>query len=161
MVDEEDQLFTCDALGVGGPVPPLEFLRDDGLVTVADEFEFLIFVVKDFQEEHPAELLQPLGVAGDSTVFCRMMLRTFLMMDEMLGISSGYFIKFVGQGVDGGVIGRFASEGANDLHGPEPSLLRGSRRMISGFSKSSNPSSEYLSSKAETTLRARSPYFVK
>ncbi len=30
---------------------PLEFLRDDGGVAVADEFEFLVFFVEDFEEE--------------------------------------------------------------------------------------------------------------
>jgi hypothetical protein len=68
VVDEEDEFIAGDALGVGGPVPPLEFFRDDGLVAVADEFEFLVFVVEDLQEEHPAELLQPLGIAGDAAV---------------------------------------------------------------------------------------------
>ena len=63
------KLVAGDAFGVGGPVAPLEFRRDDGLVAFADEFEFLIFVVNDFEEEHPAELLQALGVAGDALVF--------------------------------------------------------------------------------------------
>jgi hypothetical protein len=68
VVDEEDEFIAGDALGIGGPVPPLELLRDNGLVAVAEEFEFLVFIVQDFQEEHPAELLQPLGIARDSTV---------------------------------------------------------------------------------------------
>jgi hypothetical protein len=37
MVDEEDEFLAGDALGVSSPVPPLEFLGDDGLVAVADE----------------------------------------------------------------------------------------------------------------------------
>jgi hypothetical protein len=56
------------ALGVSSPVSPLEFLGDDGLVAVADEFEFLVFVVEDFQEEEPAELFQSLGIAGDAAI---------------------------------------------------------------------------------------------
>ena len=68
MVDEEDQLLAGDAFRVRGPISPLEFLRDDGFVAVADEFEFLVFFVEDFQEEQPAELLQPLGITGDATV---------------------------------------------------------------------------------------------
>ena len=68
MVDEEDEFLAGDTFGVSSPVPPLELLRDDGLVAVADEFEFLVFVVENFQEEEPAELLQPLGIAGDAAI---------------------------------------------------------------------------------------------
>jgi hypothetical protein len=68
MVDEEDEFLAGDTLGVSGPVPPLEFLGDDGLVAVADEFEFLVFVVENFQEEEPSELLQSLGIAGDTAI---------------------------------------------------------------------------------------------
>jgi len=69
VVDEEEEFIPCDALGIGGPIPPLEFFWDDGLVAFADEFEFLVFVIDDLQEHHPAELLQPLGVAGNTLVF--------------------------------------------------------------------------------------------
>ena len=68
MVDEEDEFLAGDALGVGRPVPPVEFLGDDGLVTVTDEFELLVLVIEDFEKEQPAELLQPLSVARDATV---------------------------------------------------------------------------------------------
>jgi len=68
VINEEDEFVAGDTFGVGGPVPPLELLGDGGLVAVADEFEFLVFVVEDFQEEHPAELFETLGIAGDATV---------------------------------------------------------------------------------------------
>ena len=41
------------------------------------------------------------------------------MMEEILGIQVlrlGSFVEFVGQGVDGGVIGGLAAEGADDFH---------------------------------------------
>ena len=69
VVDEKEEFFAGDALGIRRPAAPLEFFRDDGLVALADEFEFLVLVVDDLQEQHPAELLQALGVAGDSLVF--------------------------------------------------------------------------------------------
>ena len=62
------EFLAGDAFGVGGPVPPLKFFGDDGFVAVADEFEFLVFFVENFEEEHPAELLEPLGIAGDAAV---------------------------------------------------------------------------------------------
>ena len=118
MVDEKDQLLAGDALRVGGPVPPLEFLRDDGLVAVADEFEFLVFVVEDFQEEQPAELLQPLGIARDAAVLPHDVADVFDdggdVGHSVLG--SGCFVEFVGQRMDGSVIGGLAAEGADDFH---------------------------------------------
>ncbi len=68
VVDEVQQLVAGDALGIRRPVPPLEFLRDDGAVAGAQQLEFLVLVVEDLEEKHPAELLQPLGVAGDALV---------------------------------------------------------------------------------------------
>ena len=68
VIDEEDEVLAGDALGIGGPVAPLELLRDDGGVTVADEFELLVFFVEDLEEEHPAELLKTLGITGDTAV---------------------------------------------------------------------------------------------
>jgi hypothetical protein len=68
MIDEEDELLACDALGGGRPVPPTEFFRNDELIPVAEEFEFLILFVEDFGEEEPTELLQALGIARDAAV---------------------------------------------------------------------------------------------
>ena len=48
VVDEADELVAGDALGIGGPSGPAEFLRDDGPVALAEEFEFLVFLVEDF-----------------------------------------------------------------------------------------------------------------
>jgi hypothetical protein len=48
------------------PILILKLRGDLGLAALADGFQALIFVVHDFQEKHPAELLQALGIAGDS-----------------------------------------------------------------------------------------------
>jgi hypothetical protein len=37
--------------------------RERGAVVVAQELQFLFAVVEDLEEEHPAELFEPLGVA--------------------------------------------------------------------------------------------------
>ena len=68
VINEEDEVLASDAFGIGGPVAPLELLGDDGGVSVADEFEFLVFLVEDLEEEHPAELLKTLCVTGDAAV---------------------------------------------------------------------------------------------
>lgn len=68
VVDEVDEVVARDALRVGGPVAPLQALGDDGLIALPDQFEFLVFFVEDLEEEHPAKLLQPLGVARDAAI---------------------------------------------------------------------------------------------
>ena len=68
MVDEVDQFVAGDTLGIGRPIPPLELLGDDRLVAVANELQFLVFLIENFQEKHPAELLKPLGIAGDAAI---------------------------------------------------------------------------------------------
>jgi hypothetical protein len=58
-----EQLLAGDALGVGGPAPPLEPLGDGRAIVVLQEFEFLVLVVDDLEEEHPAKLADALGIA--------------------------------------------------------------------------------------------------
>ena len=65
---KRSNFLSSDPLGIRGPVAPLEFLGDDGPVAVANDFEFLIFFVQDFQKHHPAELFETLGVAGDAAI---------------------------------------------------------------------------------------------
>jgi hypothetical protein len=38
------------------------------LVTFADEFEFLILLIEDFEEESPSELFESLGSPGDASI---------------------------------------------------------------------------------------------
>ena len=69
VVDEADEFVAGDTLGVGGPGAPLEFFGDDGAVVAAEQFEFLVLFVEDFEEEQPAELFEALGIAGEAGVF--------------------------------------------------------------------------------------------
>ena len=115
MINKEDEILPGDALGIDGPVSPLEFLGDDGGVTVADEFEFLVLLVKDFQEKHPAKLLKSLGVAGDAAILSHDVADVF---DDGRDIGHGVLcglVKLLGQFMDSLVVGGLASKGANDL----------------------------------------------
>ena len=77
VVDEGQQLIAGDALGVGGPGAPLELLRDGRAVAVLHQFQFLVLVVDDLEEEHPAELGDALGVAIDADVLAHDVLNGF------------------------------------------------------------------------------------
>ena len=72
-----EQLLAGDALGVRRPGAPLIFLRDRRAVVVLRQFEFLILVVDDLEEEHPAELADALGIAIDAGVLAHDVLNGF------------------------------------------------------------------------------------
>ena len=55
--------FAGDAFGIGRPGAPLELLWDGRTVILLHRFQFQVLVVDDLQEEHPAQLRQPLRVA--------------------------------------------------------------------------------------------------
>ena len=44
-------------------------LGDHGDVIITNDFELLVSLVEDLEEEHPVKLLQALGIAGDAGVF--------------------------------------------------------------------------------------------
>ena len=77
VVDEGQQLLAGDAFGVGRPSAPLVFLRDRRAVIVPRQFEFLILIVDDLEEEHPAQLADALGVAIDAHVLAHDVLNGF------------------------------------------------------------------------------------
>ena len=77
VVDEGEQRVAGDAFGVGGPGAPLEALRDRRAVVVLHQLQFLILVVDDLEEEHPAELGDALGVAVDADVLAHDVLNGF------------------------------------------------------------------------------------
>ena len=54
VVDELEQIVAGDAFRVGRPGAPLEFLRDGRAVVVVEQLQFLVLVVDDLEEEHPA-----------------------------------------------------------------------------------------------------------
>ena len=62
------RILAGDALGVGRPGAPLEALGDWGRVTRVHQFQFLVLIVDDLEEEHPAQLADALGVAVDAGV---------------------------------------------------------------------------------------------
>ena len=77
VIDEGQQRVAGHALGVGGPVPPLELFRDGRAVALLHQFQFLVLVVDDLEEEHPAELGDALGVAIDADVLAHDVLNGF------------------------------------------------------------------------------------
>ena len=72
-----EQLIAGDALRVGRPGAPLEALRDRRAVAVLDQLQFLVLVVDDLEEEHPAQLADALGVAIDAGVLAHDVLDGF------------------------------------------------------------------------------------
>ena len=91
VVDEVEQRVAGDAFVVGGPGRPAQMLRERRLVVVAEQFEFLLAVVEDLEEEHPAELFEALRVAVGAGVLAHDVLDGF---DEIgdVGHGSGCFL---------------------------------------------------------------------
>ena len=85
-VDEVLEFVASHAFGVGGPVSPLEFCGDDGLVVVLKKFKLLVFVVDDLEGDHPAELFDALGVAGDALVLAHDVLKRLDDVADVLHI---------------------------------------------------------------------------
>jgi len=91
-VDEGEQLFAGNAFGVGGPGAPAEILGDGRAVTILHHFQLLILVVDDFQEEHPAELGDALGVAIDANILAHDVLNGFDSVADRHGVGAMLFI---------------------------------------------------------------------
>ena len=66
-----------DALGVGRPGAPLEPLGDWGGVVGLHQLQFLVLIVDDLEEEHPAQLADALGVAVHTGVLAHDVLDGF------------------------------------------------------------------------------------
>jgi len=77
VVDEVEQGIARDTLFVRGPGGPTQRLGQGGPVVVAQQFEFLLPVIEDLQEEHPAELLKTLRVAVSAGVLAHDVLDGF------------------------------------------------------------------------------------
>ena len=67
-VDEREKLFAGDALGIGSPAAPAKFRRDGRMIAILHQVELLVLVVDDFEEKHPAQLRDSLGIAIDAGV---------------------------------------------------------------------------------------------
>ena len=119
VVDEGEEGVAGDPFLVGGPGGPAEGLRDGGLVAVAEEFELLLPVVEDLEEEHPAELLKALGVAVGAGVLAHDVLDGF---DDVGDVGHGEgglggLVKGGFEFLQGGEVAGLPSEVADDLDG--------------------------------------------
>ena len=86
VVDEVEQRVAGDAFGVGGPVRQRRCCGSGERVVVAEELQFLLAVVEDLEEEHPAELVEALGVAVGAGVLAHDVLDGF---DEVGDVGHG------------------------------------------------------------------------
>ena len=77
VVDEGEQFFAGNSLGIGRPSPPLKFSWDRRRVIILHQFQFLVLIVDDFEKEHPAELADALGIPIDTGVFAHDVLYGF------------------------------------------------------------------------------------
>ena len=115
IVDEIEQRLPGDALRVRRPVAPLEFLRDRRAIAVLGQFEFLILIVDDLEEEHPAQLADALRIAIDAHVLAHDVLNGFDGGADDHG-SSGLLIERVLHLVDGLFEALLAAERLDELH---------------------------------------------
>ena len=67
-VDEGEEFLASYAFRVGGPLSPLQVGGDGRAVVFAELLKFLILIVDDLEEEHPAELTDSLGVPIDAHI---------------------------------------------------------------------------------------------
>ena len=89
MLTNVEQFFAGDAFGIGGPGTPPEFLRDGRAVAVLHQLQLLVLVVDDFQEKHPAELRDALGIAIDAGILAHDVLYRFD------GVANGHGLSFL------------------------------------------------------------------
>ena len=76
-VDKVEERLAGDAFRVGGPVAPLQVGGDGRAVVVAECFQFLVLIVDDLEEEHPAKLTDALGVPVDAHILAHDVLNGF------------------------------------------------------------------------------------
>ena len=67
-VDEGEEFLAGDAFRVGGPGAPSQEGGDRRAIAVPELFEFLVLIVDDLEEEHPAQLTDALGVSIDAHI---------------------------------------------------------------------------------------------
>jgi len=77
VVDEGEQPFAGDAFWIGGPRAPAQIGRDGRAIAGLQHFKLLVLVIDDFEEEHPAELGDALGVAINAGVLAHDVLNGF------------------------------------------------------------------------------------
>ena len=119
VVDEAEQLVPGNPFRVRRPRPPPQRLGNRGTVGRVEEFEFLVLVVEDLQEEHPAELRDPLGIAVDARVLPHGVLNRLDGGPDAHGLpfSLGNVVESFLKLVNGGFELLLASELPNQLDG--------------------------------------------
>ena len=116
VVDEVEEGLAGDALGIRRPGTPAEAFGDGGLVAVLHQLAFGLGVVEDFEEQHPDELADALGVAIHTSVLAHDVLDGFHGGTEGHASPLRGFEQLVFKVVDGLDIGVFAAELLDDLH---------------------------------------------
>ena len=129
--------------GSAAQVAPLELLRDGRAVAVLHQFEFLILVVDDLEEEHPAELGDALGVAIDADVLAHDVLNGFDGVADGHGLSS-FLVESGLQFVDGLLEAGAAAELLDELDRRAHRVERRDLAGCCGSSRSMTPSSWYF-----------------
>ena len=76
-VDKGEEFLAGDAFRVGGPGAPLQASGDRRAIFVAELLQFLILIVDDLEEKHPAKLTDALGVPIDAHVLAHDVLNGF------------------------------------------------------------------------------------
>ena len=76
-VDEAEQRLAGYALRVPRPGAPLETLRDRRAIAGLGQLQFLVLIVDDLEEEHPAQLADALRIAIDADVLAHDVLDGF------------------------------------------------------------------------------------
>ena len=77
VIDEIEQGVAGDALRIGSPGAPLQGLGDGRGIIRAHQLEFLILIVDDLEEEHPAQLGNALGIAINAGILAHDVLDGF------------------------------------------------------------------------------------
>ena len=106
VVDEVEQRLAGDAFVVGGPGAPAQVLGERRPVVVVEELELLLAVVEDLEEEHPAELLEPLRVAVGAGVLAHDVLDGLDDVGDVGHGSGGFLVERGFEFADGGEVAR-------------------------------------------------------
>jgi hypothetical protein len=86
--------------------------RERGAVVVAQQLQFLFAVVEDLEEEHPAELFEPLGVAVGAGILAHDVLDGLDEVGDIGHGSGGLLVEGGFELAHGGEIGGLATEEA-------------------------------------------------
>jgi hypothetical protein len=86
-VNEREEFLAGDTFGIGSPGTPPKLFRDGRAVAILHQLQLLVLVIDDFQEKHPTELGDALGIAIYAGVLAHDVLYRFD------GIANGHIFK--------------------------------------------------------------------